>query len=170
MLRVCKGPVRPNHEFHHAQASIPGRHTVELQAQVRPSGRILDASRLVLGGAEVIEVEINMSDAVPSPRLQGWTVRYQAWPRDVAIRKNQATSAWIDLEAMVAGRDAEVTDHNGAGIPSNEFLGVLAELDPPVGAAFRWAVTIGDDGRLQLQLQGLPAAAPVVIAKPQLRK
>ena len=170
MIRFCKGPVRPSQDFLHVPAASGSPQSVELLAQVRPSGRILDASRVVIGGDEVIDVDVNLFNAVPSPRLAGWKLRFQTWPRDIVIRRNQATSAWIDLEALIAGRDAEVFDREGAGIPANEVLGLLGELESPNAAALRWAVVLGDDSELHLQLQALPASAPVLDGKPALRK
>jgi len=166
MIRFCKGPVRPSQDFLHVPAASGSPQSVELLAQVRPSGRILDASRVVIGGDEVIAVDVNLFNAVPSPRLAGWKLRYQTWPRDIVIRRNQATSAWIDLEALIAGRDAEVLDREGAGIPANEVLGLLGELESPNAAALRWAVVLGDDSELHLQLKALPASAPVLNGKP----
>jgi hypothetical protein len=130
----------------------------------------LDASRVVLGGDSLVEVDIPLFDAIPTPRLAGWRLRYQVWPRDIAIRRNQTTSSWFDLEALLAGRDAEVFDRGGAGIPANEFLGMLSDMEAPNTAAIRWAITIGDDGNLRLQLQSLPASAPTLNGKPTLRK
>jgi hypothetical protein len=137
---------------------------------VRPSGRILDASRVVLGGDSTVQVDINLFDAIPAPRLAGCRLRYQVWPRDITIRRNQSTSGWLDLEALLAGRDAEVFNREGAGIPANEFLGILADMEAPNAAAFWWAVTIGDDSSPRLQLQALPASASTLYGKPTLRK
>ena len=170
MLRLCRGPVRPRTEFLLAQATTPGDRCVDLLAQLRASGRILDACRLVVGGSEVIQVDIDLHRTVPIDRFKQWRIRYQIWPRDVVIRRNQATGDWVDVEALVAGRDAEIVDAGGAFIPPNEFLAILAEQDPPRSASIRWAVVIADDGGVHLQLQTLPGSPTVLNGKPMLRK
>jgi len=170
MLRLHRGVIGQDVEFNHVNASIPGTHTVELLARVRDTGRVMGDTRLVLGGTDILEVNVRIQDAIPSPRLAGWRLKYQVWPRDITLRPNMSSSAWMDLEAMVTGRDAEVTDEQGTGIPPNEFLGVLEGLPDPKSAATRWAVVCGDDGGIHLQLKALPATAAVLSAKPVLRK
>jgi len=170
MLRFCREKPRPNAEFLLAASTVEGDHTVDLHAQLRDTGRVLDAAKVVLGGSSIIRVNINLGAAIPSPRLAGWRMSYQVWPRDIVIRRNMASSNWQDLEAMVAGRDAEIFDQEGAGIPANELLGILGDLEEPNAASLRWAVVIGDDAGVHLQLQSLPAGAPTLNGKPLLRK
>ena len=170
MLRYSRGPTRPMADFHIAQSQLAGPRTVELLARIRPSGRILDASRVVLGGSEIIQVDFHLTQIIPNPRFNNWRIRYQIWPRDINLRRNQTTSSWSDVEALVAGRDVEILDAQGAIIPPAEFLELLASMDPPNVGSSRWAVTIADNDGLQLQLQGLPASAPHLSSKPQLRK
>ena len=143
---------------------------MDLLAQLRATGRILDACRLVLGGNEIIQVDFDLHCAVQADIFRDWRIRYQIWPRDIVVRRNQASSEWIDLEALVAGRDAEIVDAGGAFIPANEFLGLMSELDPQRTASLRWAVVQGDDGAVHLQLQSLPGSTQVLNGKPVFRK
>ena len=170
MLRLCRGPVRPKADFLLAQATTPGERSVDLLAQLRGTGRILDACRLVIGGTEVIQVDIDLQEVIPVDAFKNWRVRYQIWPRDIRIRLNQASGDWLDIEALIAGRDAEIVSADGAFIPPNEFLGMIGDLDPPRAASVRWAVVIGDDGGIHLQLQTLPGPPNVLNGKPALRK
>jgi hypothetical protein len=156
MIRFCKGPVRPRADYLTAHLDMPGKHTMELYAQQRLNGRILDGTRIVLGGSEMIQVDVEMHSLIPAEQLKGWRLRYQVWPRDIAIRQNLATSNWYDLEAIIAGREAEVLDKDGAIIPQNEFLGIISKMAPPNSAALRWQVICGDDAGVHLQLQSLP--------------
>ena len=72
---------------------------------------------------------------------------------------------------MVAFRDANILDRDGAGIPAAEFLRILADMDEePDTAAFRWGLMVSDSMRMVLQLQALPASATVLCGKPALRK
>jgi hypothetical protein len=170
MLRLYKGAIKPKQDFLIAHCSLAGARSVELLAQQRNNGRVLDAARMVLGGSEIIQVDVDLFEVVAAPALKGWRLRYQVWPRDINIRLNMATSAWRDLEAIIAGRDAEIVGADGAFIPQNEFLALLSESEGPCSAALRWQVISGDDGGIYLQLQSLPGSAPVLNGKPALRK
>ncbi len=77
------------------------------------------------------------------------------------------SSLWKDIAILVSARDASVLDKEGAGIPASEFLKMIEQAeDGPASAAARWAVLLGDNEKLCLQLQGLPAAAAVLNGKP----
>jgi hypothetical protein len=55
----------------------------------------------------------------------------------------------VRIASLVSSRDAAVFDGHGAGIPCSEFLRRLHEDDnDPYFAAIRWAVVLGDNGRL----------------------
>ncbi len=72
---------------------------------------------------------------------------------------------------IVSARDASITDDTGTGIPAREFLEILDSAD--VGsecAAIRWAAGLGDDERLVLQRQGLPATAALLNGKPSFKR
>ena len=170
MERYCRGPIQPANQFLHAPTTIVGSLNVDLKAQLRSSGRIIDASRVVLGGAEIIQVDFHLYSVIPNAIFAGWRIRYQLWPRDILIRRNMASSEWADIEAMAAGRDVEILDRDGAFVPQGEFLATLARIDPPNAGSTRWAVTTSDASTIQLQLQGLPASAPTLLSKPMLRK
>ena len=170
MERYCRKPVQPLGQFLHAPATLPGPLTVDLKAQLRNSGRIIDACRVVLGGTEIIQVDFHLYSVIPNAAFAGWRIRYQLWPRDILIRRNMVTSDWADIEAMAAGRDVEILDREGAIVPQGEFLATLARVDPPNAGSTRWAVTSSDAATLQLQLQGLPGSAPTLLSKRILRK
>jgi hypothetical protein len=65
------------------------------------------------------------------------------------------------MKAMMATNDASVYDKVDEEVLAAEFLARWERLDDRVSevAAYRCAVVIGGDGRLVLQLQGLPANA-----------
>jgi hypothetical protein len=67
---------------------------------------------------------------------------------------------WKDLKTVVSARDASITDDTGSTIPAREFLEILDGADEGHEcAAIRWAVALGGNERLVLQLQGLPTTA-----------
>ncbi len=92
------------------------------------------------------------------------------WPEDIVIRRNLTMSAWMDGPALVMRREASLLDDSGSGIPAAEFLSYLADLDEsPDSFAFSWAATAGEDGRMKLQLQSLPASTVFITTKPLLK-
>ncbi len=78
------------------------------------------------------------------------------------------SSTWQDVPNLVAANNATVLDPTGAGVPSSEFQQILDELpdEGPEGCAIRWAVVVGEDDRLKLQLQSLPSDAPSLNGRP----
>jgi hypothetical protein len=53
-------------------------------------------------------------------------------------------------------------------VSANEFLRLLEQSKAQASA--RWAVVLGDNEKLNLQLQGLPAAAAVLNGKPSFKR
>ncbi len=78
------------------------------------------------------------------------------------------SSSWQDVPSLVAANNTTVLDPTGAGVPSAEFHHILEELpdEGPEGCAIRWAVVVGEDGHLKLQLQSLPSDAPSLNGRP----
>jgi hypothetical protein len=145
---------------------------VQLLAQLRPTGRILDNFWLAVGGTQILDLEVDLGHIIPAPSLQGFKFSYQFWPRDIAIRRNMTTSSWIDVPALVAANNAAaILTPTGAGLPSAEFTRVIGELpdEGPETGAIRWAVVVGEDDHLKLQLQALPSDAASLNGRPLTR-
>jgi hypothetical protein len=157
-----------NEDFDTAVPRDMGDAVMELLAQVRPNGRVMDHFRITLGGSSLLEVDTVLSSLIPFPALDNYRFKFQFWPRDVAIRRNMTTSKWLDVGTIIASNSATVTDLNGREIPSEV---VMEDLDGiPDGsfkhAAIRHAVVIGPDQRMALEVQSLPASAVVLDGKP----
>ena len=167
-------------DFEIAAPLDPGRCGMELMAQVRPNGLIMDHFRVVLGGAQLLEVTIDTGDLYANQAVPDMTLKWDVWPRDIAIRRNMSTSEWIDLTELIRSNDAniitnrdpapggsaeQVVDHNAQLLA---FLDNLPERGR-CGAAVRWAVGIGPSNHMELNLQGLPASAIVLNGKPTFR-
>jgi len=144
-----------------------GQLGMELLAQVRPNGRVLDHYRITLGGSRILDVDVSLASLLLVPRASPWKLKFQTWPRDVAIRRNMSTSLWMDVVSTVAARSATVVDADGQPVPYEAALQVLEERGKQ--AAVRFAVVIGEDSRMQLQLHGLPASADTLSGKPTFR-
>ncbi len=160
-------------DFDLAVPRDPGYLGVELLAQVRPNGRIQDHFRLAVGGSCLLESRLPVSTlfnkALPAP----WKLRIARWPRDLTIRQNMATSAWQDVRELVATGEISVVEDDEGEVSAEDFSNQLdagtSKQKEKSSASLRWAVAIGDDQRINLLLQALPASASVILGKPALR-
>ena len=155
-------------DFELAAARNPMACGVELLLQVRPNGRILDHARLVLGGDKIIEARIRFDLLTVAQEVPEWILCYSIWPRAIKIRRNMASSTWIEVRDILAANDARVELPDGRPVDSKEVLEWIDKL-PEKGAAMRWSVAVGDDARMKLILQGMPAAASTFSGKPMYR-
>ncbi len=75
----------------------------------------------------------------------------------MTIRCNMTSSTWIDVPALVAAHNAFVLDPLDAGVPSADFSRLIEEIpdNGPETCTIWWAVVIGEEGRLNIQLQTL---------------
>jgi hypothetical protein len=154
-------------EYNTAGSGYQGDVTVELLAQLRKNGRILDGFRFTLDGASPLEAIIDVHSIIPADLYKGWKLVQQFWARDIVIRRNMATSAWTSITDSVASRDCDITDESGPGVTAGRFLRSITDLpaDGPTNGSTRWAVVIGEDGFLKLQWQALPLPASVLNGK-----
>lgn len=158
-------------EFELAVPRNPQDVGVELMAQVRSNGRILDHHKLVLGGASLLAVDIKMQDALCVEEVPAWTIQYNVWPRDIFIRRNMATSAWTDITSLLRSNDARIEDEDKRQVEPKHFYEWQMGLADKTANSFsvRWAVCAGEDGRVQLQLQCLPGPAGSYAGKPAFK-
>ena len=161
----------PAEDFELAVPRNPGTLGLEVMAQVRINGRVVDHVRTALGGSEILRVNFNTRDIFLAANLPATPLQLEMWPRDISVRRNMASSEWIDVNALIASNTILVTAGEAAGSaapPNNaDLVAVLNEGGHT--ASIRWAVGVGDGGTLELLLQSLPAAAAVLSGKPALR-
>jgi hypothetical protein len=157
----------PMADFCTAGPRNPGTLGVELLAQARPNGRVLDHFRVTLGGSRIIDVTAPMSALLLTPAASPWRFRYQRWPADIEIRRNMTSSGWLSVPTLLAARDATVEDEEGVAVPVETVLTMIEEANTV--ASIRFAVVIGEDQRMQLMLQSLPGTAEALAGKPALR-
>jgi hypothetical protein len=60
-------------------------------------GYVRGQSRFVLDGRAVLDIELPASDLMLCGGSSGYKLAWQIWPRDIRIRGNTTTSAWIDI-------------------------------------------------------------------------
>jgi hypothetical protein len=152
-------------DFGTAQPRAQGELVAEVLAQVRPNGRVLDHYRVTMGGSKIIEVKASMAAMALAPANSTWMFRHQVWPKDVIIRRNMTSTAWVNAHKMIQEKTAWVESEDGQQVPEEEILEVLTGRT----AAIRFAVNIAGDQNLELNLQSLPAAAETLMGKPTFR-
>jgi hypothetical protein len=146
-------------QFDTALTDIEGEITVELLAHLRSSGRALDHFRFSLNMSTLLEATVSLENIIPVPDFAGWNITHQIWARDIPLRRNMSTSAWVSITDTVAKNDCDVTAPDGAEL-TRKVVGLPSS--GPVNASMRWAVVIGEDHLLRLQWQALPLPASIL--------
>lgn len=161
----------PADDFGVAGPRAPNELGFELLAMVRPNGRIVDHWRLAVGGSEILEVELNLRNLIPSASdLPDVNVNYQIFPAAVDIRRNMTASSWVDLLDLLRANDVTVI---GDGRLTNaDIIETLSKLPDKSfnTASLRWAACISESGRMELQLQSLPASAKYLSGRPTFKR
>lgn len=166
--------ILPDTEFEQAAARSPGELGAEVMAQVRDNGRIQDHFRVVVGGSAPLELEVGLGSlfTTKDERINALRAQFLFWPRDITMRRNAVTSAWVDTYVTIAKKNAMLVDKEGAGVPTSDMAAIVDNIEDVAekSSSYRWAVVIGDDGRLQLHLQSLPASERFINGRPGLRR
>jgi hypothetical protein len=158
----------PAEEFNSAAPRAASALHMELLIQVRPNGRMLDHFRIGLGGTSIINASFPLASVFSFPAAKDWTAKYQIWPRDIDLRRNMATTGWKDLPTLVASRDILIISSETEELVTADVV-TEAIQSSKAGAAVRFAVIVGEDSTVSLQLQGLPASASILMGKPAFR-
>jgi hypothetical protein len=151
-------------EFSSAAPRNPGELGVEVLAQIRPNGRVLDHFRVTLGGSKILEVDVSLAKVLAGDETKSWRLRFQVWPKDLEIRRNMTTTIWLDVHDLVAANEAQVFEGENLLAPN-----VAARELKEKGIAYMFATMVGADERLMLQLQMLPASAATLMGRPTFR-
>jgi hypothetical protein len=141
---------------------------MELMIQARPNGRLLDHFRVATGGSEILEAVFNLMDIFSNPELKGVVCKYQFWVPDVILRRNMATSAWMDVYNMIKSNDLKLEGTDGKPIKAEV---VFKFQDQMTGARLKSAVirmcaAVGLDEKMELEMQALPLFLAMVNGKP----
>ena len=129
-------------------------------------GLATESFRFVLGGKALLKIAFAVKDIL-GDQFPDFTIKWPIWPADITLRNNMATGPWIDVEQLIGGNDVEVLADSTSVDPSHALLTLIQSQE--AGASVRWALAIGDSGRLTLQLQALPMMATALQSKPSLR-
>jgi hypothetical protein len=139
---------------------------MELMAQMRPNGGLLDHVHVATGGAEILEAEIKLNNLFLISSLNSWKAKFQFWARDTAIRRNMTSSAWKDVYSMIHSHKIRIEEEGGEPVDMAEVVGELDCQPASRSAVIRHDVVIGEDQQMALELQSLPAFLATVNGKP----
>ena len=146
---------------------------VEVMAQVRPNGRVMDHWRIATGGTSMLKTSVDLATIIPAAAvLPKCTLTYEMWPADIGIRRNMTTSQWLDFLTIIAANEITAVDEANQPVESKTIVDNLKALPAKsvISAAIRWAVCVSEQGLLEIQLQALPAAVSSLTAKPIFKR
>ncbi len=159
-------------DFGTAAPRSPGELGMDLLAQARPNGRIMDHWRLALGGSEILDVEVDLKTLLPSttayPNVK---LIYQQFPASIEIRRNMTSGAWMDVLDLLKANEIIVRGDNNES--NNDVVRTLEELAGDKNfttSSIRWAVCASEAGLMELQLQCLAASAKYLTGKPTFKR
>ncbi len=157
-----------NEDFDSAVPRSTGEVVMELMAQIPPNGRVKDHFRIAVGGSSLLEVNKPLSSLIPAAALDRYKFRFQFWACDIAIRQNMTTSKWLDVTSIIEENMATLTDLSGDKVAQDIVLEELESMEDGQikDAAICYAVVIGPDQRMALEVQSLPASANILNGKP----
>ena len=160
-------------EFETAAARAVSELSVEIMAQIRPNGRIMDHWRVATGGTSILEATMDLGNIIPAAAvLPKCSLKYQCWPGEMGIRRNMTTSQWHDVMALLTANELTATDSEGQPVECRTVVENLLALPPRsvTSAVLRWAVCASKDGKLEVQLQCLPAPITSLASKPVFKR
>jgi hypothetical protein len=151
--------VFPMEEYPTATARSPGKAGIEVMAQARANGRLVDHFKVTVNGSEVLTVNFPLSALFTVADLPDWRIQWDIWPRDVPIRRNMSSSGWMDLYSGILSNEVFVFDDKGP-VPKDkiETFFQQGKGKMTLHAAYRWAVGISEDQKMMLGLYALPAS------------
>ena len=159
--------VFPAEDFTTAVPRNAGSCGMELLAQIRPNGRILDHFRVSLGGSNILNISVPLPSLLLGTPDSGLILKYAVWPRDIEIKRNMTTSQWLDITELLASKKAAIHDSEGSMLAHAAVLADISSLGS--SSSIRFATVVGEDHLMQLHLQCLPASAKQLMGKPTLR-
>ncbi len=94
---------------------------MEVMLQMRPNGRCLDHFRVALTGT-VLKTQVKATNIFRAPILAKYRLTFQAWPRDLRIRRNMTSTEWTDVYTAISANEVHVsTEESGENVPAEEI-------------------------------------------------
>jgi len=142
-----------------------------LLIQLSDDGTVQDHFRISLAGNILIQAVIKASEVLDIPEADGVFLFAQCSPQEVNLLMDSTVSEFSDLLTGLLDNTVLTLNEQYQQIPAKDFRDALLaanEAGQPLGAAFRWAVTVTLSKQLNIQLQALPV--PERFIKPAYRK
>jgi hypothetical protein len=98
--------ILPMEGFSTTMLIYQGELMMELLAQLRNTGQVLDSFKFVLDGPAPLDAMVDLACVLPVEAYQGWKLSQQFWLRDITIRRNMVSSAWVSVTDSVAAATA----------------------------------------------------------------
>ena len=78
----------------------------------------------------------------------------------------------MDVYSMIRERNAVVFNRDGQVVTLTDMADIVSQIDGDEckNAVMRWAVFIGDEGKLELVLTSLPASLNQISGRPSLKR
>ena len=117
----------------------------------------------------VLETQVVATNVFSAPVLAKYRLMYQAFPRDLWIQRNMASTGWVDSFASIAANNILVSmETDGKNIAPEEIMAAFEAIKDPAlqSAATRYAIVAGLDNKMWLEHQTLPGSAEAFTAKP----
>jgi hypothetical protein len=129
-------------EFDTSPTNMKGdyMYTHELYGQLRPTGRMLDHFRCILGGSKHLEINASLIDMIPNECFRVWRYRTQKGPSEVVIRRNMFSTAWVETPTTLLFNEATVYNAADLGVANDVFMGMLEDL--PESGPETWYVIL----------------------------
>ncbi len=77
--------VFPMEEYPTAIARSPRKAVIEVMAQARANGRLIDHFKVTINGSEVLNLNFLLSALFSVADMPDWRVQWDIWPRDIPI-------------------------------------------------------------------------------------
>jgi hypothetical protein len=155
-------------EFETARPRGPGDAVMEVMLQMRPNGRCLDHFRVALTGTH-LDTQVKATNVFRAPILAKHRLTFQAWPRDLRIRRNMTSTEWTDVYTAISANEVLVSmEETGENVLTEEIMAAFEGIKEAHNkcASTTFAVVAGPDNKMWLEHQTLPANAEALKAKP----
>jgi hypothetical protein len=141
---------------------------MEVMLQMRPNESCLDHFRIALTGQH-LDIQGKATNVFRAPVLAKYRLTFQAWPRDLRVRRNITTTEWSDVYTSIAANNVLVSmEETGENVLAEEIMAAFESIKEAHNkcASTRYAVVASPDNKIWLEQQSLPASAEALQAKP----
>jgi len=154
-------------EYAVATARSPGEAGMEVMAQARANGRIIDHFKVCLNGSKLLSVNFPFGSLFSTVDVPDWRAQFDIWPRDIIIRRNMSSSNWTDFYNGILSNEVMIFDSKGP-VPKEKIEEFFSQGKNKLvlHASIRWAVGIDEDQKMMVSLKGLCASITTLESNP----